>query len=182
MNYWPVKIVHSFSCECRRQVLGLEGSLSDHFSVTQQSFFWRGGKTNVPEYLHSSTNIRPLIEKYFGKSKNEKRLCRVSIDIAILIEKNLIHLSISGMFNCPRAVVPVVIKAWYANAMKRAVITLSQWLYRWYRKSTEPKKKHFNSFSLGVVSVKVNLMILGSSLSKINRSGLIMVTNIRWLF
>ena len=66
-----------FSCECWRQVLGLEGSLSDNFSVTQQFFFWGGGKTNFPEYLHPSTNIRPLIEKYFGGSKNEKRLYRV---------------------------------------------------------------------------------------------------------
>ena len=61
-------------------------------------------------------------------------MCTVSIDIAILIEKYLIHLSISGMFN---------------------------------------------SFSLEVVSVKVNLMILGSSLSKIDHSGLIVVTNLR---
>ena len=105
MNYWPVKIVYSFSCECWRQVLGLEESLSDHFSVTQQSFFWRGGKTNFPEYLHPSTSIRPLIEKYFGKSKNEKRLCRVCawcqwINSASVIEKYLIHISISGMFTC----------------------------------------------------------------------------------
>ena len=39
-------------------------------------------------------------------------LCTVSMNIASVIEKYLIHLSISGMFNCPRAVVPVVVKTW----------------------------------------------------------------------
>ena len=89
----------------------IRGKLIRSFLCDSAVFLLRQRKTNFPEYLHPSTSIRPLIEKYFGKSKNEKRLCRGSIDIAILIEKNLIHLSISGMFNCPRAVVPVVIKA-----------------------------------------------------------------------